>query len=314
MYRIGVDIGGMSIKIGVVDFWGKILFSSRVKTVSTAEQNVKNIANEILLLLKDNGITVSDISGIGIGCPGLICSETGVVESNSNLGWNEFPIVSRLKSYFNVEIKLSNDANVAALAEVKYGVAKNYKNAIMLTLGTGVGGGIIIDKKLYEGGYSKGAELGHICIKERGEKCGCGRRGCLEAYASATALIRDTKRAMEKNKDSLMWKVVEGDIDKVDGRTSFECAKKGDSTANKVVNNFVRYLSEGILSLLNIFRPEVVIIGGGICAQGDYLLDKLRRYCKKYDYGYKNAPKAEIVAAELGNDAGIIGAAALIEI
>ncbi len=184
MYRIGVDIGGMSIKIGVVDFWGKILFSSRVKTVSTAEQNVKNIANEILLLLKDNGITVSDISGIGIGCPGLICSETGVVESNSNLGWNEFPIVSRLKSYFNVEIKLSNDANVAALAEVKYGVAKNYKNAIMLTLGTGVGGGIIIDKKLYEGGYSKGAELGHICIKERGEKCGCGRRGCLEAYAS----------------------------------------------------------------------------------------------------------------------------------
>ena len=182
----------------------------------------------------------------------------------------------------------------------------------MLTLDTGVGGGIVLDNKLYEGGFSKGAELGHMVIQIGGEPCNCGRRGCLEAYASATALMRMTKRAMEEDKQSSMWEFVDGDIEKVSGRTAFECSKKGDKSAVKVVDEFVMYLSHGIMNLTNIFRPDAFIIGGGVSAQGAYLTDKLTAYCEKFYFGYKNSPKPKIITATLGNDAGIIGAAALV--
>lgn len=311
MYAIGIDIGGTSIKVGLVD-GGKIIDSNRKPTASTPEDAVKNIVLQIDELFKKNLLTVKDIVGIGIGCPGLISSEEGVVNHISSMKWHNFPIVSILKQHYDTEIKLSNDANVAALGEATFGAGEQYKDSIMLTLGTGVGGGIVINNKLYEGGFSKGAELGHIVIKIGGEPCGCGRRGCLEAYASATGLIRMTKRAMEVNPDSMMWGFVEGDINKVDGRTSFECAKKGDKAANQVVDDYVMYLAEGIMSLANIFRPEAFIIGGGVSAQGKYLTDKLKAYCERFNYGYNSAPKSEIVTATLGNDAGIIGAAALV--
>jgi glucokinase len=178
-------------------------------------------------------------------------------------------------------------------------------------LGTGVGGGIIIDNKLFEGGFSRGAELGHITLFLDGEPCSCGRRGCIEAYASATALIKQTKVAMENDKNSAMWAFVNGDINNVDGRTAFECSKQGDKTAEKIVDTYVYYLAESMLNMFNIFRPEAFILGGGISAQGDYLVNKLKAYCEKFDYGYKRAPRTEIVTAKLGNDAGIIGAAAL---
>jgi glucokinase len=183
----------------------------------------------------------------------------------------------------------------------------------MYTLGTGVGGGAIIDGKLMEGFESKGAEFGHSTLIMGGEPCACGRRGCVEQYVSASALIRQTKRAMKENKNSLMWEFVGNDIENVDGRTAFECAKQGDKTANEVVDKFVEYLGESVLSVLNVFRPEIFILGGGLSAQGDYLLDKLRKHCEKYNYGYKVAPKTEFKIASLGNDAGIIGAASLIE-
>ena len=311
MYAIGIDIGGMSIKAGLVKD-GKIISSNKKATAPTAEQSLDNLILQIKSLLSENSLTEKDIAGIGIGCPGLISSKEGIVDHNSNMKWENFHLVDLLKQSFNVKIKLSNDANVAALGETVYGSAAKYENAVMLTLGTGVGGGIIIDGKLYEGGFSKGAELGHTVIVKGGEKCGCGRCGCLEAYASATGLIRMTKAAMEKDTKSAMWSYVGGDIDKVDGKTSFECAKTGDKAANNVVNDFVAYLSEGIINFANIFRPDVFIIGGGVSAQGNYLIDKLKGYCKKFNYGYINAPKFEIVAASLGNDAGIIGAAALV--
>lgn len=311
MYAIGVDIGGMSIKAGLVKD-GKIVSSNRKVTAPTAEQSLDNLILQIKSLLSENSLTEKDIAGIGIGCPGLISSEEGVVDHNSNMKWEHFHLVDELKRSFNVKIKLSNDANVAALGETVYGSAAKYRNAVMLTLGTGVGGGIIIDGKLYEGGFSKGAELGHTVIAYGGEKCGCGRRGCLEAYASATGLIRMTKTAMKEDTKSAMWGYVGGDIDKVDGKTAFECAKTGDKSANKVVNEFAAYLAEGIMNLANIFRPEVFIIGGGVSAEGNYLTDKLKDYCEKFNYGYINAPKFEIVTASLGNDAGIIGAAALV--
>jgi glucokinase len=283
-----------------------------MKTGSTAKKCICNLVVQINELLKSNNLTDADIEGIGIGCPGAVTSETGVVAYLPNLGWENIPLVEELNKYFNTKIKISNDANVAALAEAIHGCAKNYDTSIMFTLGTGVGGGIIINKKLFEGGFSRGAELGHVSLFLDGEPCTCGRVGCIECYVSATALIKQTKAAMKNNKNSIMWEFVDGDINNVDGRTAFECAKKGDVTANEVCDKYVYYLGESMLNMFNIFRPDAFIIGGGISAQGDYLVNKLKDYCEKADYGYKYAPRSEILIATLGNDAGIIGAAALL--
>ena len=312
MFAIGVDIGGMTIKVGLVDGNGKIVAENRRKTGETAEIAIENTAEQIKELLDGNNLSVNDIAGIGVGCPGLIDSANGIVERNSNMKWDKFPLVAVLKKHFDTEILISNDANVAALGETIFGCAKNYENAIMLTLGTGVGGGVIINNKIYEGGFSQGAELGHTVVKVGGEKCGCGRRGCLEAYASATGLIRMTKEEMLKNKESDMWRMVDNDIEKVDGKTAFECSKTGDASAKKVVKKFVTYLSEGMMNFMNVFRPQAFILGGGVSAQGKYLTDKIVKYCKKRYYGYKHAKAPEIVVATLGNDAGIIGAASLV--
>lgn len=312
MYSIGIDIGGMSIKTGLVKD-GKIIEQNRVKTSSTANECINSIVDQINYLLENNCISINELKGIGIGCPGAVLRETGVVEFLPNLNWIKVPLADKLKERFNVEIILSNDANVAALAETLYGCAKEYNTAIMFTLGTGVGGGIVIDNKLFEGGWSRGAELGHTTLYLDGEQCTCGRRGCIECYTSATALIKQTKKAMLLNKDSEMWNFVDGDIDKVDGRTAFECEKMGDRSAKAVVDNYVMYLGESILNMLNIFRPEAFILGGGVSAQGKNLIDRLEAYCEKFDYGYKDAPKTKILTATLGNDAGIIGAAALVE-
>ncbi len=314
MFSVGIDIGGMSIKVGLVDDCGKIIAQSRFRTEKTPDDMIKCMAEHISNLIDDNSLDVKDMLGIGIGCPGSVNGDTGMVEILPNLdGWIKIPIVAKLQNFFDVPIKISNDANVAALAEVLYGVAKDYDNAIMFTLGTGVGGGIILDKKLVEGGHSLGAELGHITLVLEGEECTCGRKGCIERYVSATALIEQTKCAMLADKNSAMWDFVNGDIDKVDGRTAFESAKKGDLTAKKVCDKYLFYLGESILNMLNIFRPDVFILGGGISAQGKYLTDRLQDYCEKFEYGYKMSPRTEIVTATLGNDAGIIGAAALLK-
>lgn len=313
MYTIGIDIGGMSIKTGLVDDNGVIIEQTRVKTAKTAGECIKDMVDQIRFLLKNHSLKDEDIRGIGIGCPGAVERATGKVVFLPNLSWENVPLVNELKKHVNTEIIISNDANVAALGEAIYGVAKNYDTSIMFTLGTGVGGGIVIDKKLYEGGQSRGAELGHITLFADGKPCTCGRRGCIECYTSATALIIQTKEAMLKDRESLMWKFVNGEIEKVDGRTAFECEKRGDVTAKQVVDKYIEYLGESALNMFNIFRPDAFIIGGGISAQGKNLTDRLEAYCEKFDYGYKNAPRAKILTAMLGNDAGIIGAAALLK-
>ena len=312
MMKIGVDIGGMSIKVGLVNDKGEIIQKNVVKTADTFEGVMDNMVEQINSVLTAQCVKIEEIEGIGIGCPGLVASKEGVIKSSSNLNWDNAPIVERLKKSFDTVVKVSNDANVAALGEAVYGKVKGVDNAIMITLGTGVGGGIIIDGKLFEGGSSLGAEIGHYTIVKDGITCGCGRKGCIEQYASASAIIRDTKLAMEKDKSSKMWDFVGGDINKVDGRVAFECSKMGDKSACEVVDNFIAYLADGIMSLHNIFRSEVYIIGGGISAQGDYLTDKLFDYCNKFDFGLKGAPIPKIVTATLGNDAGIIGAAELV--
>lgn len=310
MYAIGVDVGGMSVKVGLVDENGKIVSQSRVKTEPTPEKLIAKLVEQINTLLEEKSLTIKEIKGIGIGLPGAV--DRGVVVHLPNLDWTNVNIVEILKKSFDTEIKISNDANVAALGEVIYGSAKNYNDCIMFTLGTGVGGGIIIDKKLYEGGHSRGAELGHMTLILDGEPCTCGRNGCIERYVSATALIEQTKQAMLLDKESLMWEFVGGDINKVDGKTAFECSKKGDKSAEKVRDTYVHYLGESILNMLNIFRPDAFILGGGVSAQGKYLTDMVKEYCEKFEYGYPFSPKTEIITATLGNDAGIIGAAALL--
>ena len=312
MFSIGIDIGGMSIKAGLVDANGTIIAKNIVKTAKTADICISNMVAQINQLLSDNNLTVSDLKGIGIGCPGAVSSDSGVVNFLPNLGWINIPLRERLQAHFNLPIKISNDANVATLAEVIYGSAKEFSTAIMFTLGTGVGGGIVIDNKLYEGTNGRGAELGHCTLIMNGKPCTCGRNGCVEAYVSATALIEQTKEAMLEDKSSILWEYCNGDINNVDGKMAFTAEKQGDVTAKKVIDNYVMYLSESILNMLNIFRPQAFILGGGISQQGKNLTGRVTKYLEKFDYGYKFAPKTKVITASLGNDAGIIGASALV--
>lgn len=310
MYCVGVDIGGMSVKVGVVDQNGKIL--KKDKVVTDVAGGPHKIINDISMLIKSLvDINDRDFLGVGIGCPGAINSARGTVDRAFNLNWHHVALVDELARTINRHIKVSNDANVAALGETMFGVGRTYTDTIFLTLGTGVGGGIVLNGKLYEGNESKGAEMGHMVLVVDGEPCSCGRRGCMEAYCSATALIRETQKAMLADKNSAMWKF-SPNLDDVDGRTAFECSKQGDKAANDVVNYFVKYLGEGMLNFANIFRPQAIILGGGVCAQGDYLIYKLKDYCKDRNYGFADTPRFDILTAQLGNDAGIIGAAGLI--
>lgn len=313
MITVGVDLGGTFIKAGLVDDNGKILHKSKVPTRSVmgAETVVSDMGDQILALLKDNGYTLDDVRGVGVGSPGAIDSAHGIVNYSNNLRWKDVALGPMLEKKVGKPVKVSNDANVAALGETVFGVAKGYSDTVLLTLGTGVGGGIIIGGKLFEGNESKGAELGHSVIVAGGEPCTCGRRGCLEAYASATALIRETKKAMQRDTSSAMWNFA-GSLDKVDGRTAFECAKQGDPAATEVVNNYLYYLCEGILNYCNIFRPQAVILGGGVCAQGEYLLNRVREIVVANNYGFEGTPKVDLLIASLGNDAGLVGAASLI--
>lgn len=311
MKIIGVDIGGTSIKTGVVNEKGEIISKFVIKIVKGEEQvyTINKLADQINKHISENNY--NDIIGIGIGCPGAINSELGRCDYSPNLKWENLNICQIISEKCNLPCKITNDANAAILGEVKFGIAKNYKNVVMLTLGTGVGGGLYLDDKLFEGNEGKGAELGHALFEYNGRLCGCGRKGCFEAYGSATALINDTKKMMEEHHDTKMWDFVEHDINKVDGRTAFETSKLGDEYAKKVVDQYTSFLAQGILSFVNVFRPQAIILGGGVCAQKDYLINPIKKILEKENYGLKNTPPVEILIAKLGNDAGILGAAAL---
>ena len=315
MKIIGVDIGGTSIKAAVVDEKGVFInrFSLPIDHAQSGVETIKGLGKSIQDVLLKNHLATKDIKGIGIGCPGSINSLTGVCDYSNNLGWESVPVVSIIQTQTSIPCKIANDANAAILGEVRFGVAKRYHNVVLLTLGTGVGGGLYLNDRLYEGNDSKGAELGHSLLVMNGRKCTCGRRGCLEAYASVSALIRDTKKAMRKERGSQMWDFVRGDIDKVDGRTAFECAKKGDLAAKKVVKDYFQYLGEGCLSFINVFRPDAIVLGGGLSGQKEALTKPLQSYLEEKGYGFGGAhsPKVEILVSNLGNDAGILGAAAL---
>ena len=309
MAILGIDIGGTSIKGGLVYRFGQVdkLFSLPIDKSLSQEEQVKALINLIKETYKDD-----EFEGIGLGIPGAIDNTLGVVMYSNNLKWENLEIGKMLKRAFpGKKVAMTNDANAAALGEAKFGSAKNEQNVVMLTLGTGIGGGIIINGKLYEGNHGRGAELGHQVIVLDGILCSCGRKGCFEQYASATALIRQAKEAIKENPEcKLALSAINGD--EVNGKLIFETAKAGCSTAQKVVDNYVKYLSEGLINICNVFRPSSIVLSGGIANQGDYLINKVVAYLEKEHYGYLPEFKVDIKVASLGYNSGIIGAASLL--
>lgn len=308
MYRIGIDLGGTNIAVGVVDDRHNIIAEASVPTGAfrPAEEMVADMCRAVELALDKAGLIAADCASIGIGSPGTCDSEAGVVVRAYNLGWFNVPVCRMLHERFGIPVRLSNDANCAALAETVAGAAVGRRDMILITLGTGVGGGIIIGGKIYDGMRGAGAELGHTLLVLDGEPCTCGRRGCWEAYSSATALIRQARQAAAEHPESLL-----AGAEEITGKTVFDAADRGDETANAVVDRFCDYLGAGVTNIVNALAPEVILIGGGISRQGERLLAPVRRYVEKNCFGGKDGAIPIIAAARLGNDAGIIGAAAL---
>ena len=273
-----------------------------------------DIAEACRIAMADAGVTIKEIEHIGLGAPGTINKETGMIEYSNNFAFYDVNARSLLQAQLgDVPIYLDNDANCAALGEAKAGAGHGVKNFIAITLGTGVGSGIVVDGKLVTGINYAAGEMGHTVICVDGERCNCGRRGCWEAYSSATALIRQTKDAMKHAPDSLMWDLTNGSAFNVTGRTAFDAMRKGDAAAKKVVENYIYYLGMGITNVVNTFQPDVICIGGGVGHEGESLLVPLRRIVERERYTIHARRQTQIVSAELGNDAGIFGAAFLEE-
>ena len=305
---IGIDLGGTNIAVGAVDGDGKMLAKDSLPTLSKRDYKeiVKDMAQLCERVAAQAGYGMEDVRAIGIGSPGTVDSENGVVVYAGNLRFEKTPIAQEMKKYFDIPVHMENDANAAAYGEY-IACGHDVNNFVFITLGTGVGGGIIINKKIYRGFNSAGAEIGHMTLEMNGNACNCGKKGCFETYASVTALRAQTEKAMRENPKSLMheWVKEKGHIS---GRTAFECAVKGDAAAIDVRDTYIRYIAEGIVSVVNIFQPELLVIGGGISKEGDVILKPLKEFVYKYDFN-KFMPKTDIQIAKLFNDAGIVGAA-----
>jgi len=308
---LGVDLGGTNIAAGIVDSEGNILCKKSVKTNLPKPETYleKDIFDLCISLCEENNYDINkDIASVGIGTPGSVDGKRGIVWSNVNFGYTNWTVKENLSKLFSIPVFIENDANTAIVAEVMAGNAKGCKDALVVTLGTGIGGGAFVGGEIYAGHNYAGLEVGHIVIDMDGRECNCGRKGCFERYASASALTRDTKSAMEANPHSALWQICP-DIEKVNAKTAFDGFKAGDAVATIVVNNYIRYLATGLVNLINIFQPEMIIVGGGISHEGDFLLDRVREYIKTNTYGYGMIPNTVIEKAVLENDAGIIGAA-----
>ena len=313
MLRIGIDLGGTNIVAAVVNDEYEMVGKAKTPTATprSADEIFDDIAKVCKEAMAQAGVTIKDIFSVGIGTPGTVNKE-GVIEFANKLGFVNVPAKEMLIERLGIEnVYVDNDANCAALGEAQAGSGHGAKDFIAVTLGTGVGSGVIINGKIVAGVNNAGGECGHSVIVVDGEPCTCGRKGCWEAYASATALINQTKAAMEKYPDSVMHELVKANGGKVDGRTAFDAMRRGDIAGIKVVDAYVKYVACGLINLVNIFQPETICIGGGICNEGETLLRPLRRYIDSERYSVYSKIQSKIVKAELGNDAGIIGAALL---
>ena len=312
MIAVGIDVGGTSIKGATIRNNGEVLdrFSMPMDKFASPEVTIGKLCDLVNETLSSHSYN-EKIVGIGIGIPGSFNKESGVIVNCPNLPtWGGFDLKGFMENKCHLYVKMVNDADAAALAEAKFGVGKEYNYVLMITLGTGVGGGIVINKNLYNGNLGMGAELGHMVIELDGKECGCGRKGCFEAYASATALNRDTQEAMDAHPESLLHEVVK-ELGGLDARVPFIAEKRGDKVAAEVVRNYIKFLSEGLLNYCNILRPNIIVLSGGVANEGENLLGRVREYMKLHNYGMKKMPEVIIRQATLGYDAGKIGAAAL---
>lgn len=313
MYYIGVDLGGTNIAAGIVNQEGNIMYQESVPTGTGGSAAIaERIAALVNQILAHEGMKAEEVEAIGIGVPGTANQETGLVEYANNLGMEDEPFLQLLKPYFpGIRLAFENDANAAAYAEYRFGTGKGTSSMIMVTLGTGIGGGMIFGGELFEGINYAAGEFGHFTIKYDGLPCNCGRRGCFERYASATALVEQTKEAMEKHPQSLLWQLCGNDLDKVNGKILFEAVEKEDKAAKEVLDTFTGYLGTGILDLVNIFQPETICLGGGISKAGALLTAPVQKMMARESYTRMSKRQPKVITASLGNEAGIIGAALL---
>lgn len=305
---IGIDLGGTNIAVGLVNENKEIILKKSTPTLKERhyKEIVKDMAELSKKVVKEAGYDITDIKAVGMGIPGTTDNERGLVLYCNNIQMRNAPIAEEFRKYIDVPVSLINDADAAALGEY-CSIGKDMHSFIFMTLGTGVGGGIILNGKIYDGFNHSGGEIGHMTIVSNGKQCNCGRKGCLEQYASVTALGEQTREKMKKCPESLMheWVKKRG---RVSGRTAFECARLGDKAAIEVKEQYIRYIAEGVCNLINIFQPEMFVIGGGISKEGDELLVPIKKFVRENDYN-KDEPKTQIKIAKLFNDAGIIGAA-----
>lgn len=313
-YFLGIDLGGTNLVVGLVDEKAGLLDKDSIPTrIGTTPKTLINDMKMLAdMLLIRNNLKLSNIESIGVGVPGTANRDTGMIEFANNLAFEDEPFLPLMEEAFKgIRIYFNNDANAAAWGEYLAGSAKGASSMVMITLGTGVGGGIILNGTIYEGTNYAAGELGHMVIQAEGEFCNCGRRGCFEAYASATALIDQARAAMNKNEESLLWELCYGDINKLDGKCVFSGVAKGDATAEKVLEKYIIYLGAGVINIINIFQPDIISIGGGLSNAGEVLIDPLKEIIKKESYSRTSLKQPEIVIATLNNDAGLIGAAML---
>ena len=318
MYTIGVDLGGTNIAVGIVNEKYEIIRKGSVPTKPErgADAIIQDMADLARKLIAEEGLTLADIEFAGVASPGTANNVTGVIEYANNIPFVNYPVADNLSKLLDgKKVYLENDANAAAKAESIAGVAAGADISVMITLGTGLGGGIIINGQVYSGFNFAGAELGHIVIQKDGRHCSCGRNGCWEAYSSATGLVNITKDrindAKAAGRATIMDEMTGGDLSKVSARTAFAAMKQGDAVAAEVVDEFISYLACGIVNIINIFQPNVLSIGGGVCNEGEYLTKPLLEKVWAETYSREGTPKTDIKIAKLGNDAGIIGAAVL---
>ena len=312
-YYIGIDLGGTNIVAGVVEEQYNILAKASTKTNCPRPDReiARDMAKMAIQAVENAKLTMDQIEWIGIGTPGIANSRDGIIEYSNNLGFVNTPMVKYIQEDIDKPVFVENDANAAAYGEFVAGAAKGANNAVCITLGTGVGGGIIIDGKIYAGSNFAGAEIGHTVISVDGPQCTCGRKGCFEVFSSATGLIRMTKESMAKNPDSSMHKLVAERSGKVSARIAFDAMRMGDAAAKAVVDDYIKYLAAGITNTINTFQPDILCIGGGVCNEGDALLLPVKELVAKEVYTRNSKQNTQIVIAKLGNDAGIIGAAFL---
>ncbi len=315
MHRIGIDLGGTNIAVGLVDGNYELIAKKSTPTGAerTSDEIVADMARLCVELCSEFDIEVCEIKNIGVATPGIANCATGVLEYSCNLPFRRYPMAKEIAKRVGVSesiVKLANDANAAAWGEAVAGAAKGSRNSIMVTLGTGVGGGIILDNKIYTGFNYAGAEIGHIIVENGGVQCGCGRHGCWEAYASASALIRMTKEKIEECRAAGRYTSML-EAQKVSGRTACDAMREGDAAGKEVYDKYIKYLASGLVDMINIFQPEIISLGGGVSNEGQSLIDDLVPLVRKDQYGPGFVELTDIRIAKLGNDAGIIGAAAL---